>query len=182
MGIEYPGIDYKLLVNAIDYYNDNGFEQIKEIPWVVSESIIKKTFNGRQFRIPTGCLVGSAEQSFLELEACGIIKQGRFFAITPCFRDEPKIDDTHFKYFMKLELISLRAYELDFLVDVAIKFHEKFTKKKIDVVKVSENQYDLEIDGIEIGSYGYRVVYDDESALSWTYGTGLALPRFDFAR
>jgi hypothetical protein len=37
--------------------------------------------------------------------------------------------------------------------------------------------YDLEINGIEVGSYGRREVGD----FTWVYGTGLALPRFSQA-
>jgi hypothetical protein len=38
--------------------------------------------------------------------------------------------------------------------------------------------YDIEINGIEVGSYGIRSVDD----VQYIYGTGLALPRYSTAK
>lgn len=52
------------------------------------------------------------------------------------------------------------------------------TEHKIEVVDTDEG-FDLQLGGIEIGSYGKR---HHDSFGPWAYGTGLALPRFSVAK
>lgn len=50
-------------------------------------------------------------------------------------------------------------------------------KLQITKVEIDEFSYDLEINNIEVGSYGIRQYKN----LFWVYGTGLAEPRFSQA-
>jgi hypothetical protein len=53
---------------------------------------------------------------------------------------------------------------------------EEETSHAVDLVMTAEG-YDLEIGGIEVGSYAARTA----DGMSWTCGTGLAEPRFSTA-
>jgi hypothetical protein len=121
-------------------------------------------------------LVASAEQSFLYQYLKGFLPPGRFQAITPCFRDE-RFDVLHGRYFMKNELIitdSVAEEDLLGMIDVARRFFKKESGYAVDVSKISENTYDMSINGVEVGSYGIRRC----EYLEWIYGTGCAEPRF----
>jgi hypothetical protein len=48
---------------------------------------------------------------------------------------------------------------------------------RVEVLRTDQGR-DLTLDGIEVGSYGYR----EAGGRKWACGTGLALPRFDVAR
>ncbi len=52
---------------------------------------------------------------------------------------------------------------------------ERFTE--VEIVATDEG-WDLEVNGIEVGSYGFR----QSGGRRWACATGLALPRFDVAR
>jgi len=177
-------IDWTLIGKAIQYYTDNKYNY-KEVPWMVQKEAINTT-------IPTGklpffithpnmpvtkMLVGSAEQSFIQTMLDGNLSKGKYCAATPCFRDDI-IDKWHQLYFFKVELIEV---EPDFksvfeMMYCAKTFMEELGNCKIDIIKTNEG-YDLKLQGIEVGSYGYRKTND----FSWIYGTGLALPRFSQA-
>src|SRR5690606_35745906 len=91
---------------SLDFYEARGYVYM-EVPWIVSDEAINVTLppEAEATTTPLGILVGSAEQSFIELLLRGenITKA---CAITPCFRDEiDGWDDLHQPYFMKLELI-----------------------------------------------------------------------------
>ena len=115
-----------------------------------------------------------------------MVHYGRYQTITPCMRDNP-FDETHTKYFMKLELIDympdhiLRPCFEEFIfmtMEDAIyawcTILEKVSYKKFKKVKINDTSWDIEYDGIELGSYGFRSC----SFCSWIYGTGIAEPRF----
>jgi len=177
-----PKIDWILLGKAFLYYQQIGYKYI-ETPWSVNASAINVTLpkNACGYGLwhpkkELSYLVGSAEQGFIEMMIDGKIKNGdKLCSITPCFRDD-KEDDIHFKYFMKLELIIIGEDNTQLVLNDAAKFFNLFTSEVISEVKTNDGK-DLELNEIEIGSYGYRV-YDK---FSWTYGTGLALPRFSQA-
>jgi len=195
-------IDWHRISSAKSYYKNCGFEYI-EVPWVVpmkSLSITKPT-NGTaiEYKSPdmekglgeSQFLVASSEQSFLHLLRNKNIN-GKYQAITPCFRDEDVYNDMYHPYFMKLELFSNIRVDHDHLLniidDALLFFSHHCGVHNVEVVPVSNNinmkdwevrcadiySYDLVSNGYELGSYGIRVHKD---VGSWIYGTGLAEPR-----
>jgi hypothetical protein len=99
-------IDWSLLGRALDFYKALGYKYI-EVPWLVRNEVTEVTRHegAENFGVPAGDLVGSAEQSFIQMMMDGQLPPGRYCTISPCFRDEPVLDDLHQKHFMKLELI-----------------------------------------------------------------------------
>jgi len=170
-------IDYGRLDRSIKFYETFGFKRI-ESPWTVTKEIsgitkppgkIDWEINGKN-----KVLVASGEQSFLYLYLKGFLPEGKYQTITPCFRDEP-FDKTHTKYFIKNELIitdNVTPQKLDLVISACKEFFEKELDTKVDIVK-TDIGFDLEVKGIEIGSYGIRSC----EYLDWIYGTGLAEPR-----
>lgn len=166
---------------AVEHYQTCGYTYV-EVPWVVSEAAINLTLPPGA--VATRCgdhyLAGSAEQSFLHLALEGQLEAGRYVACTPCFRDEPVIDLLHQASFMKVELFSLGSptwtgYQSAIGLADALDF---FTAQGAKPVKVTTDAgWDIEVKGIEVGSYGYR----SSGNLHWAYGTGLAEPRFSIA-
>lgn len=175
-------IDYGRLNRSINFYSEKGFKRI-ESPWTVTKAVsaITKPEGGVDWEIvgKNKVLVASAEQGFLYLYLKGFLPKGIYQSISPCFREEP-FDLTHTKYFIKNELIityDVSDKSLDFIVKCAKEFYEKELQHEVMIVKTNEG-YDLEVDGIEIGSYGIRSC----DFLKWVYGTGLAEPRFTFIK
>ena len=85
-------------------------------------------------------------------------------------------DDLHQEIFLKIELactdnsMSYRAIAND-----VIDFYDTLTDKAVMVDFSSfDNTLDIEVNGIEVGSYGQR----EYMGRSINFGTGLALPRF----
>jgi aspartyl/asparaginyl-tRNA synthetase len=171
-------IDYKILSNGVEYYKELGYKEV-EVPWIVDfksyDATDPRLF--RQYFTLDGYLVASGEQGFINLMEDENFK-GKAFCVTPCFRDEDVLDETHQKYFMKLELIdtNVSLENLNTMKSDALNFFKKFTEAQ--VVKTEdrgEHTFDI-IDkrtGIELGSYGIRKIRN----ISWIYGTGVALPR-----
>lgn len=126
-----------------------------------------------------GNFVGSAEQSFIQLMLDNKLdKNLRYVGFTPCLRNDV-IDSTHDRQFYKAEMFSFSDYDyLDDFVNIAIDAF-KFLKSDIEIlkVKVSENQIDLYVNNIEIGSY-YKKEFEN---YKWVCGTLLAMPRFRIA-
>jgi seryl-tRNA synthetase len=170
-------INYRILIQALDYYQSMGFTH-KEVDWLVEESIanITKPDFVRNFYIDDKALVGSAEQSFLQMITHNELPPGQYVALTPCFRDDVE-DLTHKRYFMKVELIdTLNTSEerLNEIVNICVDFFKQFTDVRIE--KTGDLMYDI-VDaktGIELGSYGIR---HHQSVNTWIYATGVAEPR-----
>jgi seryl-tRNA synthetase len=100
-------INWHLFSKAITAYEQLGYKLI-EVPWLVDQETIKVTLppQCKPFTVD-GCgslnqLVGSAEQSFIYLALQGKLSNGKYMALTPCFRDD-KEDEWHHKYFLKLK-------------------------------------------------------------------------------
>ncbi len=172
-------INWNNLAQALNNYTQHqGFTYL-ETPWLVAEETTRITFpeGTTKFSTPVGDLVGSGEQSFLEIR--DTLAPGRYCTITPCFREE-EIDDWHQHYFMKLELIKVGDVTQETLwemIQSAKRVLETIAQRSdFDVIE-TEVGYDIELNGIELGSYGIRS-YDD---FTWVYGTGLAEPRFSKA-
>jgi seryl-tRNA synthetase len=177
-------INWKLLVDALEFYKGQGFNEIP-VDWHVPQASHNVTCSdpARMFHLKDyGVLVGSAEQAFIDMQLDGRLPQGRFVALTPCFRDEGAArDDLHALYFMKVELYStlpdaVEHSERHHLCLHARNFME--TRASLPIRSVpTEDGVDLEINGIEVGSYSRRSF----GGISWTCGTGLAEPRFSMA-
>lgn len=181
-------IDWWLLGKAQDFYQRRGYQYV-EVPWAVRPEITQVTiphwvdpFSLTDLDLD---LVGSAEQSFLQMMWDGRLLPGRYCAISPCFRREPHLDDLHQLHFMKLELIDFNPPDLDqaFLdiVGDAHRFMGSYMQVKLRQIEDDESgprrQYDLEsLGGIELGSYGVR----NAGRTYWVYGTGIAEPRFSY--
>lgn len=197
-------IDYALIDRAIRFYTDRGYQRI-ETPWLVSKDIadLTKPLNASTYIVQKDteqkqkAFVASGEQSFLYLINKGYLPGvGRYQTVTPCLRDDAW-DVTHMKNFVKLELIeyACRSPNVDSLVlrennklyveravSVALSFFETLVDKNdLEVVDTSAGysvSYDINFNGIEIGSYGFRsCVFCD-----WVYATGIAEPRFSRLR
>lgn len=175
-------IDYGRLDRSIKFYEGKGFQRV-EAPWTVTKNVsgITKPENGKEWEIigKDKVLVASGEQGFLYLYLKGFLPKGRFQAITPCYRDEV-FDSTHSKYFMKNELIITDTVDILTLTEVLNYSKEFFEKELNDEVKLVKTQdgFDLEYEGIEIGSYGIRsCMY-----LDWIYATGCAENRMSLVK
>jgi hypothetical protein len=191
-------INYRLIADALDYYQSLGYTYI-EVPWLVDRCHNAATTpdGGPGVRavgydsqeLDCKSLVGSAEQSFISLldfgepsyglEQCiynDRFKPGKYCAVTPCFRDEVKYDLYTRPYFMKVELFDNSVgYTYEILAMDAYNFmlgnsseYDKLRFKKTDA------GVDIMMNGIEMGSYGYR----RWNSFGWSYGTGIAEPRF----
>lgn len=175
-------INYAKIAKAIEYYNLQGYEYI-EVPWIVGKDAIDvtKPQESRYFETTFGHLVGSGEQSFLQIYN-QLLSGRKYQCVTPCFRDEVN-DDLHKMWFIKLELIQVLEKGQDFanmlqnVINDAWNFFNQFAnEKQMQKTKQIDN-IDIEINGIEVGSYGIR----KHQNYSWIYGTGLAEPRFSTA-
>lgn len=170
-------IDYEILQEAIEYYRFLGYTQV-DVPWIVGRKAYYATKppNAPDLIIAPleGYAVASGEQGFLEEMLKGV-KFEKHFCITPCFRKEARYDYLYtYPYFLKLELISSSQGMgiMDMLTD-ALAFYRRFIPCYI--CPMDDGSFDIMSEsGVELGSYGRRRVED----ISWTYGTGLAEPRF----
>jgi len=180
-------INYALLVDALEYYQDQGYKLI-DVPWTVPKDALKITtpsnFDFTNNMYLNKYLVGSAEQSFLYLIRTGQLKEGKYCAITPCFRNDDE-DEIHQKYFMKVELIHYTrkwwkwSSSMETMIYDARQFFEQFVSTTVveTVDNRDDESYDIETNGIELGSYGIR----HHENIDWIYGTGLAEPRLSIA-
>lgn len=177
-------IDLGLIRRAMDFY---GCLEMK-VPYLVDPDIMDFTcppgvvderlthINGKQY-------VASAEQSFLQLE-----KEGKLtpelkwmIALTPCYRDEYILDETHYNIFLKLEIFDYNPKgSVDYSRFWAIKMQQFFAEEGLNTNLVETAiGYDVCTKcGLELGSFGYRV---SPKGVKYVYGTGLAEPRASMA-
>ncbi len=186
-------MNYNTLNHSIYYYQSNGYKYI-DAPWLVDSAIsdLTKPIDNDNFTIKGLALVGSAEQSFMQLIKNYELENGKYVTLTPCFRDD-KLDDLHQRYFMKTELIIVDSLEIlleefDNVVALCLKFFNQYTpselldltnEKNIVINNILTNCYDI-IDSknnIELGSYGIRSMFVDNKQVYWIYATGCAEPR-----
>lgn len=180
-------IDWHLLGKATQFFTHSGFLQ-KETPYALPELYHSYTkphdnssfiLNQGMFSAEPHELVGSAEQGFIYLILNHLaLENDRLFSVTPCFRCD-NYDLLHQPWFMKLELFHYSSDIEDLLamINLVKQFIEQETIQPLKLVITGQNTYDLELNGIEIGSFGFRTV----EGLTFIYGTGLALPRFSIA-
>lgn len=184
--------DWALLGRAVEFYKSKGFCYV-EAPWAVTEEAVAITCPNPQFTARVdglGSLVGSAEQSMLHLltdvHLPPVDAEAPYYvACTPCFRLGDVEDGLHFPYFMKVELFTpftnILAM-LHFLNYAGECFRELGATPDMLKTEQTDQGVDILVNGIEVGSYGMRNHQcADGQEITWTYGTGLALPRFSQA-
>lgn len=173
-----PTINYTRINDALCFYTQHGFAY-KETPWIVSFGAYSAT------RPPTrpdfytlgGYLVASGEQGFIE-ELLSGKRLTKHVTVTPCFREEECLDEIHYRYFMKVELIDMNASikNLKDMISLATHFFSK--ERRVEVIQTDTRgeMFDIidSVTGIELGSYGIRTVKN----IRFIYGTGLAEPRY----
>ena len=177
-----PRLSWFTLVDALVRYEGIGYQSI-EVPWAIPPNVVQMTAPedaGILFAAHDLALVGSAEQSFLYLAREGIIRRGRYVAISPCFRLD-HADHQHQNQFMKVELFATVGVDTDGVDQMITDARQVFTLlgargHRMEVVRTEEgiDSRDILINGIEVGSYGIRKI----NGIEWVYGTGLAEPRF----
>lgn len=176
-------IDWSRLAEAVAYYKMHGF-QYTEVPWKVAAEAAAITMPDSGYMEWSDGLVMSAsgEQGFIGLELDSLMpvtNNPNFVTCTPCFRiNDGGRSYIHHPYFMKVELY-VRCLDKAQAERVA---YELLLKAKrfmsADTVVTTMDGWDLEINGIEVGSYGARY---HEKIGWWSYGTGLAEPRYSQA-
>lgn len=179
-GFQTP-IDWARLARALAFYQAHGFELV-ELNWHASPEVCMWTSPSaeRMYSFGPGTLVGSAEQGFIQAQVDGLLTLGKHYvALTPCFRREPVVSDTHRLQFMKVELYvpgeaSPGAEQR--LAACAQAFMASEGAHAV-CVPTEPSGIDLEVEGIEVGSYVAR----QHGEHLWTCGTGLAEPRFSLA-
>ncbi len=181
-------IDWQLLAKAQSYYEHHHFQSI-ETPYIVPAqySEYTKPHQNPSFILNDGIftnnpyeLVGSAEQGFIFLLLNHHLHlHSKYLSITPCFRFE-HYDETHQPWFIKLELFWHESSmdSLHQLIKIVQSFFEQELNEKIQILQTGLESFDLMYQNIELGSYGIRKIEE----FSFIYGTGLALPRFSYAK
>lgn len=177
-------INFNFINESIQFYESKGFKRI-ESPWLVTEPIsnITKPQTAQNYFVTKDnkkkVFVASGEQSFLYMINKGYLPEGKYQTVTPCLRNDD-FDSYHTKYFIKNELIQfgeVSERDIDPIIDQAYMFFRTLIpsshRKKLDVVPTPIG-FDIELDGIEIGSYGYR----ECPFAKWIFATGIAEPRF----
>lgn len=168
--------------DTIRHFMVHGYKY-RNVPWTVPHEINMATCPDERYLVNSniGEFVGSAEQSFLYLDSIGKLGKGKFVTCTPCFRNDEE-DYFHQKTFMKVELYDNDFGEssLEEMVELARDRFSRMTAfllgdldPPVRIVSTPEG-FDIEINGIEVGSYGERSWGD----MKWLCGTALAEPRF----
>lgn len=178
-------IDLNLIYEAINFYGC----KLAKVPYLVDSDIMDHTCpswvrdqrlthsNGKQY-------VASAEQSFLQMEKDGklSLSDEPMVALTPCFRDEAILDDTHLNIFLKLEIFEYNPVEINVASDLcwATSMQKFFLSQGLltHILKTDIGYDVMTKDGLELGSFGYRLT---PKGIPYVYGTGLAEPRASIA-
>ncbi len=160
-------MNYERIAESIQFYQRRGYTWV-DTDWIVSQQTIQTTFSGDLEKCHLGYLVGSAEQGFIQLIQSGQICPGNYVSAGPCFRFGDNGQPGKHPYFFKVELCSVGQ-----TMQLAKIISDANTYLKGQVVPTEEG-FDIEINGIEVGSYGSRNI----DGMLWHYGTGLAEPRY----
>lgn len=173
-------IDWFYISKALEFYQKLGYRYV-ELPWIVSKASTETTWPGEPLDTQAGNLVGSAEQGFVE-RFWYLSGEEKYVAATPCFRIENQFDKWHQLSFFKIELFSKRDMWEEFLEDA----RDLFYSFGVNTIETNESRgKDLSIQAkdllLEVGSYGFRRNKISDVEMSWSFGTGLAEPRFSSA-
>ena len=172
-------ISSNLIIEALQYYQDLGYKII-DVPQVVDFDVSQHTKPEgvpEKFHRGMKVYVASAEQSFLQLHKEGKLSNGKYVAMTPCYRNETCLDDTHYNMFLKVELINIGSINSAECVYDAKRFFDIYTPSVVIETHESINSFDIitAYCKTELGSYGVRSTLD---GINYVYGTGIAEPRF----
>lgn len=166
-------IQYSLLEKFRETFSD-VFTYI-DVPYVIEKGVSSITIPDDRSHLvhdDDHVYVGSAEQSFIAMMLKGELPKGNYQTITICTRDEPSYNHLHLKCFMKLELYSIDIQPLE-LAEYVKRAYNQHDSRKYRIIETKDNCYDIICNDIEVGSFGIR-----NPIYPFTYGTGLALPRF----
>lgn len=175
------------LARCLAYWQREGCQYVA-LPWLAPARYTDATkppcVSTPDLVTPYGNLLASGEQAFLMLADQGRLQGSRFVGWTPCFREEA-FDETHHFYFTKVEvfvrcsseqamptLLELVAHARAWLRSEVL--HAGGDLQDLSTVCVAPDQFDLELRGVEVGSYGIRQF----AGFCYVYGTGCAEPRF----
>lgn len=168
-----------LILEAIDYYSKLGYKLI-DVPQCVDFEVSQHTKPEgvpELFHRDMKVYVASAEQSFIQLHKDNLISEGKYMALTPCYRHEPFLDNTHYSIFLKLELIDINSTDSFSVACDSLGFFKPKVDKETYILSTEEGikTCDIICDNTEIGSYGVRYMMN---GTPYVYGTGIAEPRF----
>lgn len=178
-------INTLFVYQALEYYQALGYKLIS-VPMCVEQDAVKETLPCDKIAkeyLDGLYYVGSAEQSFLQMISDGLLEDGKYCAITPCERSD-EIDDSHFNIFLKIELICIdqtNSGRYDYtlpMLDASDIYKDFLGSGDVKEVITSSSSCDLYIGDLEVGSYGNRTY----KGINYVYGTGLAEPRFSYAK
>lgn len=174
-------IDYEKIARAVKHYEHRGYKHI-DVPWLVGKEAIDvtKPWGAEYFETAFGHLVGSGEQSFLQIRD-QLWHNAKYQCVTPCFRDERE-DEIHRRWFLKVELIETLVDRepgevLAKMVRDADDFFGMYAPGYRTRIVDTPDGMDIEVNGVEVGSYGVR----EHDRFRWVYGTGVAEPRLSQA-
>ena len=173
------------IAKATEYYTGVGYTYI-DTPWMQPLADIKITCPDTDgiFKVgPKHGLVGSAEQSFIAMSLAGLQK-GRYISTGPCFRNELVFDNIHLPTFMKTEIF-ITDFDDEEQAFQQMMYNAHYCLVSVlgcdDAImdaEITDDGIDILVNGIEVGSYGIR----EHKHIRWIYGTGLAEPRFSYAK
>ncbi len=174
-------IDFSRISSALEIYKFWDYKEI-DVPWIVQPEITNLTIplTCKAYSTIGGDLVGSGEQSFMQMMKDGNLHEGKYSCCTPCFRDEKILNKFTKNYFLKVELIhfgtNIREIDALEMAGKALRYMSHYMPCAIIQQKEGDNLWDIIAihNGIELGSYGVR----QRNGFTWAYGTGLAEPRF----
>jgi seryl-tRNA synthetase len=170
-------VSLNLIKEAIIFYENKKYTPTT-VPMLVDTDVAEMTKPKDRSHIfhNDKTYVGSAENSFIQLWKEKKIQYGKYMGITPCFRDEPILDDLRLRIFLKIELIIIgsdRKEDLFNIIHDAQDFFKTIIELDTDVIKY-DGIYDIECSGYELGSYDIRKMID---GTPYCCGTGIAEPR-----
>jgi len=163
------------LAKARDFYTSKGYKLIN-VPTLVEADVINATCPPwGDFRSGSDLYhVASAEQGFVQLLKDGVpLYEPKYQAITACHRPSDKDRGEYYQeWFLKLELFTMALPEgWKYLMEDAKECYTSHLGYEPGVVQ-TEIGFDLELCGIEIGSYGSRKVSFSGRDYHFHYGTG----------
>lgn len=165
--------------------------KLTPLPWTASQEAVDATrpperAANTDIQTPFGFLVASGEQAFMDM-AQTLQEKQIHIGWTPCFRHEPTFDPTHHYYFLKAEAFirccaSQSSLEVDRVRNIAMLGFESLLRLPNQTARLEFRQtgpvaYDIECNGIEVGSYGVRTY----KGHTYVFGTALAEPRWSEA-
>lgn len=171
-------VDSYLISCAMSFYQNCGFDHTS-VPMLVDPDVsaLTKPEGIPEVFHPSGKVyVASAEQSFIQMWKDDEIYPDRFMALTPCVRMGEQ-DESHLSTFLKLELIAIGYEAVELTLRPALMFFAQVSGNRAKMIETNDG-WDIEIAGIEVGSYGVRKMLN---GTPYVYGTGIAEPRLSYA-